>query len=163
MGCPNPQSEARTLALEDEASDFGLRASFGFRLSAFGFEVIVAHTTPERHLARLTDGAFDHILFLDAVDFGAAPGTVVLLDADEIRARFPQISTHRISLGLLAQLVEAGAPTKVRLLGIQPEALKPCHKLSPAVETTLSILRDLLLDLLEDTERSRPESCAMPC
>jgi hydrogenase maturation protease len=129
----------------------------------FEFEVVLADATPERHLTHLTDGAFDRILFLDAVDFGAGPGAVVLLDADEIKARFPQISTHRISLGLLAQLVEAGAPTKVRLLGVQPESLKPGPKLSPAVEATLPILRDLLLDLREDKERSRPEGCAMPC
>jgi len=159
----NPKSEARALAPEETSSDYGLRASFGFRISDFGFEVLVAHTTPERRLARLTDGAFDHILFLDAVDFGGAPGSVVLLEADEIKARFPQISTHRISLGLLAQLVEAGVPTKVRLLGVQPESLKPGHRLSPAVEASLCLLRDLLLGLLEAKERLQPEGCVLPC
>ena len=65
-------------------------------------EVALAHTTPEHHLARLTDGAYDHVVFLDAVDAGVAPGAVLWLEADDIQARFPQVSTHRLSLGLLA-------------------------------------------------------------
>ena len=58
------------------------------------------------------------------MDFGAAPGSVVFLNSREMAARFPQISTHNISLGMLAKCVEAGGKTRAWLLGAQPESLK---------------------------------------
>ena len=55
-------------------------------------------------------------------------------------ARFPQISTHKISLGLLAKRAEANGTTKAWLLGVQPESLKPGEELTPAVQATLELL-----------------------
>ena len=46
------------------------------------------------------------------MEFGSAPGSVVLLDSDEMAARFPQISTHKISLGLLSKQIEANGQTQ---------------------------------------------------
>ncbi len=63
---------------------------------------------PNNWLAVALTPAFDHLVFLDAVDVGAAPGSVVFLNSQEMAARFPQISTHNISLGLLAKYVESG-------------------------------------------------------
>ena len=65
-------------------------------------DVIVAGTAPDRYVGRVADDGFDHVVFLDAVDFGGAPGSAVFLSANEIAGRFPQISTHKISLGALA-------------------------------------------------------------
>ncbi|MFI5110768.1 MAG: hydrogenase maturation protease [Terriglobales bacterium] len=117
-------------------------------------DVIVAGTTPDRYIGRVADGGFDHVIFLDAVDFGGAPGSAVFLSADEIAGRFPQISTHKISLGALAKWAEANGTTQAWLLGVQPASLKPAEtelaappRLTPAVQTTLEVLRDLLLSL----------------
>lgn len=118
-------------------------------------DVIVAGTVPDRYLGHAADGGFDHVVFLDAVDFGGAPGSAVFLSASEIAGRFPQISTHKISLGALARWAEASGTTEAWLLGVQPESLKPAEtqlaappRLTPAVQTTLEVLRDLLLSLL---------------
>jgi hydrogenase maturation protease len=110
-------------------------------------DVIVAGTAPERCLGRVVDESFDHLVFLDAVEFGAAPGSVVFLDAGEIAARFPQISTHKISVSVLARWVEASGTTRVWLLGVQPESLKPRQQLTPTVQTTLDVVADVLRDL----------------
>jgi hydrogenase 3 maturation protease len=95
-------------------------------------------------LIYLTESAFDTVLFLDAVEFGAVPGSVVLLDASEMTTRFPQVSTHKLSLGLLAQMIEANGRTKVWLLGVQPASLKPGEGLSPRVAATVEGLIPLL-------------------
>jgi len=132
-------------------------------------EVIVAETTPERYIGRVEDEGFDRLVFLDAVDLGAAPGSVVLLNARQICDRYPQISTHKISLGVLAQWVQATGKTKVWLLGVQPESLcgpgfpnsaetrdatpsagdwqERCPKLTPTISATLKLLRDLILSV----------------
>ncbi|MGB9072578.1 MAG: hydrogenase maturation protease [Terriglobales bacterium] len=132
---------------------------FGVRLAEELLEagvpdVIVAGTAPDRYIGRVADGGLDHVIFLDAVDFGGAPGSAVFLSANEIAGRFPQISTHKISLGALAKWAETNGTTQAWLLGVQPESLKPAEtelaappRLTPAVRTTLEVLRDLLLSL----------------
>ena len=141
---------------------------FGVRLAEVLLEagvsdVVVAGAEPERYIGRTEDQRFDRILFLDAVDFGATPGSVALLSSKQICARYPQVSTHKISLGVLAKWMEASGTTKVWLLGVQPESLHPGETqlaafhtgsdtsrrgaLSPAVTATLRLLRDLLVDV----------------
>jgi len=107
-------------------------------------DVIVAGVAPERYLGRVADGGYDHLIFLDAVDFGGIPGSVVFLNSSEIAARFPQVSTHHISLGLLAKSVEANGRTSVWLLGAQAESFKSAGPLTPKMETTLETLSELL-------------------
>ena len=62
-------------------------------------DVIVAGNSPERYLGSAANMKPDQLIFLDTVEFGAAPGSLVLLDSLQIAARYPQISTHKISLG----------------------------------------------------------------
>ncbi len=111
-------------------------------------DVVVAGTTPEHWIGRLGDGRFETIIFLDAVEVGAEPGAAVLLDAGALAARFPQISTHKISLGALARVLESTGRIRVWLLGVQPKSLAMGPDLSPPLRATLDILRDLLYDAL---------------
>jgi hydrogenase maturation protease len=123
--------------------------AFGVRLaealvSAGVPDVIIAGINPERLVGRCAEEGFDHLVFLDAVDFGAAPGSLVFLNSSEISARFSDVSTHKISLGLLAKYVESTGKTKVWLLGAQPESLRPAPALSPALHATAAILTELI-------------------
>jgi len=127
--------------------DDGLGVRLGERLIAAGVpDVTIAGTTPERYLGGLARERFKHVLFLDAVEFNAAAGSVVFLDASAITARFPQISTHKISLAALSQWAEANG-TKAWLLGVEPESLMPGQRLTETVETTLEALSSLLQGL----------------
>ena len=119
---------------------------FGVRL-AEALEVMNAGTNPERFIGRVADEGFYHVIFLDAVEFGGAPGSVALLNSDEMAARFPQISTHKISVGLLAKQLESNGRTKAWLLGVQPESLKLGGRLTPTVQATLELLLDLVRDV----------------
>jgi len=122
---------------------------FGVRLAENLIEagmpdVVIAGTSPDRCLGRVVQEGFDHLIFLDAVDFGSPPGSVVLLNTEEIVARLPQISTHNISVGLLAKWVEANGNTRAWLLGVQPGSLKPAESLTTNVQTSLDALGELL-------------------
>jgi hydrogenase 3 maturation protease len=121
-------------------------------------EVIDAGMVPERFIGRVADGGFDSLVFLDAVAFGGAPGSVVVVNAEEMGNRFPQVSTHKISLGMLARWVEASGTTKAWLLGVEPESLKFGKGLTPAVQETLEILGELLCGLWCEEEESGEES-----
>jgi hydrogenase maturation protease len=121
----------------------------GAQLQADGqTQVVLAKTAPERYLGQVAQGGFDQVVFLDAVEFGGAPGSVVFLDAAEMTSRFPQISTHKLSLGVLAQLVEACGKTRAWLLGVQPASLKAGEGLTSPVQATLDLLRELLKEVM---------------
>jgi hydrogenase 3 maturation protease len=120
--------------------------------------VVVADTSPERFLGQVAAQGFDHLLFLDAVEFGGDPGSAVFMDAEQLIPRFPQISTHKISLGVLAKWAEANGKTKAWLLGVEPESTKPAQQLTPAVQTTLEALAELLCNVRPERQprQSRP-------
>ena len=126
---------------------FGVRLAEAM-LAVRSFRVIRAGSSPERFIGQVLELDVDHLVFLDAVECGAMPGTVVFLDAAEIESRFPQWSTHKLSLGLLAQYIEASSAIRTWLLGVQPESLQPRPGLSPAIQTALDILKGVLLEVL---------------
>jgi len=123
-------------------------------------DVLVAGTTPDRFIGRVAGQGFDHLVFLDAVEFDGALGAVVFLDAEQMAARFPQISTHKISLGVLSKWVEAAGTTKAWLLGVQPELLKRGSSLTPTMQTTLEVLHELLCKLFARSRRRKEADAA---
>jgi len=128
-----------------ERGDDGFGVRLAEELARLGVPgVIVAGTSPDRFMGRVAAEGCDHLIFLDAVDFGGAPGSAAWLDSAAMASRYPQVSTHRVSLGLLARLAESGGGTRAWLLGVQPQSLGPAGRLSPAVQRTLEILRDWL-------------------
>jgi hydrogenase maturation protease len=148
-----PKSESRSRASSSHASDGG-----------FGGQVIIAGTSPERWISRVMDEGFDHLIFLDAVEFGGVPGSVVLLNSEEMATRFPQISTHKLSLGLLAKQVEANGRTKAWLLGVQPKSVKLGETLTPTIQATLELLLELVKDVAQVGRAvlCAPWVCRMP-
>jgi hydrogenase maturation protease len=152
------KSEVRSPKSEGRPKDEGRRAGNISREAdtVLRDEVIIAGTSPERFIGQVGQEGFDHLIFLDAVEFGGAPGSVVLLDSQEMAARFPQVSTHKISLGLLAKQVEADGRTKAWLLGVQPESVRPGEGLSATVVGTLELLLELLVFCLESGASDSP-------
>jgi hydrogenase maturation protease len=121
--------------------------------AALAGDVVTAGAMPERFIGRVMKADYDQVLVLDAVEFGGEPGSVLLLGEDELHGRFPQISTHKISVALLARLIAENNTTSVQLLGVQPGSLKPGQGLSPTVQRTVSLLVDVLCPLLIAAQR----------
>ena len=132
-----------------DLGDDALGVRLAERLQRAGLSsAVVAGTLPENIAGALARGGYDHVVFLDAVDFGAAPGSVVLMDATEIQSKFPQISTHKISLGMTARVIESECQTRVWLLGVQPASLRTGSEMSGPVKQTLKLLAGLLTEAL---------------
>ena len=123
---------------------------------------------PERVLPRVRDLGCETIVFLDAVDVGAKPGSVVVMDGAELVGRFPQVSTHKLSLGTLAKLAADGNESRVYVIGIQPETIAfDGEGLSDAVETSVRMLAQGIADLFctricqsPSASEGRPQSLA---
>ena len=61
----------------------------------------------------------------------------------------------------LFRQVEVNGKTKAWLLGVQPESLRPGQGLSPAVQTTLELLRACLSRQHREGERPREPKCLL--
>jgi hydrogenase maturation protease len=116
-------------------------------------EVALAGTEPEYVIGKYTGAGFDNVIFLDAVNFDGHAGEVVLLNSREINARFPQVSTHQLSLGMLANYIESGGHTRVWLIGAHPASLKPAGHLSRSLEATVETLAELITGYFQKEAR----------
>ncbi|HOX00868.1 MAG TPA: hydrogenase maturation protease [Candidatus Paceibacterota bacterium] len=105
-----------------------------------GVRVLAAGTDLESCAHRLSAGRDDHVIFLDAVAAGQTPGTMIWMGGADLQNRFPAVSTHRLSLGLLARAIEDGGATCCWLLGVEPAALSLGAALSPVVAGVLEEL-----------------------
>lgn len=69
----------------------------------------------------------DRLLFVDAVDFGKEPGYIGIVDDDAIPSTLmAKMSVHHIGLSdvlFAAKLLDI-RPSKIRLIGIQPQSLE---------------------------------------
>jgi hydrogenase maturation protease len=115
------------------------------------YTVLNAGTTPERYIEAIAEKGFDHLIFLDSVEAGADAGAVIFMNAEEIMSRYPQVSTHKISLGLIAKLAGGNGRTKTWLLGVQPGSVRIGEGLTQEVSGTLEILEGVLCELMSIT------------
>jgi hydrogenase 3 maturation protease len=83
-----------------------------------GVEVFLAGTVPENITGPLRRYQPGHVLFIDAADMGARPGTIAVIEPERINASL--ISTHILPLSVVMDYVERESGAGVTLLGIQP-------------------------------------------
>lgn len=90
-------------------------------------------------LLPLVEGA-RAVCFVDAIDAGLTPGSVVVLRGDEIDSMLSQpISAHEVGLAeLIATARFSGAlPRHLAIIGVQPAHVSPGLQLSPVVEAAV--------------------------
>jgi len=114
-------------------------------------QVIEAGAAPENCCGLLFRFRPDLVLFIDAAQMGAEPGTVRWLEWDLIRSGTVtgfNISTHTLPLQIMANYlsIELGCP--VGLLGIQPADISMGNSLSPVVAHAVEATARALVDLL---------------
>lgn len=82
------------------------------------------------------------VLVADALDMGARPGDVALLEADDL----PEggMDTHRASLRTLMEYLEYRTGARVLLVGIQPSSLAGGEGLSPEVARSVEAIAAVL-------------------
>jgi hydrogenase 3 maturation protease len=117
-----------------------------------GVRVFFAGTVPEDITGPLRRFQPGHVLFLDAADMGARPGTVAVIEPGRIQASL--ISTHALPLSVVMNYIEREISAGVTLLGIQPDLTGADKDLS--AEDMAYLGRNLLL--LSEMFRGRQEN-----
>ena len=100
---------------------------------------------PENYLSTIRAAQPEVVLIVVAVELGAEPGCMALLDADRLRAigNF----TRNPGLAFLAVMIQDTTSAEVLLVGIQPEATAFAAQLSNPVNQSLHSLEDVLVNV----------------
>lgn len=108
-----------------------------------GARVVDAGTVPESYVRPVIRLEPDTVVVIDAVHLGSEPGSVELLERNEI-LEHNCFSTHNLSPVLVMERLESETGATIFMLAIQPATLQLGASLSPSVEHLLKILPDLL-------------------
>jgi hydrogenase maturation protease len=83
-----------------------------------------------------------HLIVVDAVDVGRAPGTVVRMSGEELHSLPGNSSVHQLGVSdlLVALRVLGGKQPEVVLLGVQPANTDWSTDLSPSVAAAIELL-----------------------
>lgn len=90
---------------------------------------------PENYLEKIAREKPDTIVLIDAVELGASPGTIKIIESDDIKDE--SLSTHKVSLKLVANYLRKRTSADVFLLGIQPQNTEFGGEISESVRKAL--------------------------
>ena len=113
---------------------------------AEGARVIEAEEVPESFVGDIAAAMPDVVALVDAVDLGAEPGAVAMLEREQVATYAP--TTHRMPLSLVMEVVQRRTGADVFLIAVQPLTLAFGAKVSPEVSATVEVLVAVLSELL---------------
>jgi hydrogenase 3 maturation protease len=108
--------------------------------------VVDCEEVPENHLDQLRAGPPRLVVLCDAVDFGGRPGDVHWFAPEDLATT--GVSTHRVSLRLLASCLRQAGVGSIWILGIQPGQTEIGSEMTPAVARAVRELQRQLGELL---------------
>jgi hydrogenase 3 maturation protease len=113
-----------------------------------GAHVIDAQEVPESYLGEITRAGPDAVVLVDAVDMGAAPGSVALLEKDDVGLYFP--TTHRMPLALMMEFLQRETGADVFVLAVQPASGRVgfAAPMSEEVTASVGLVADILAEVL---------------
>jgi hydrogenase 3 maturation protease len=116
-----------------------------------GLRVIDAQDVPENYVRQVVGERPDTVLLVDAVDLDSAPGSVALLDKDEVAGYWP--STHRMPLTLLMDYLERETHARICLIAIQPRHTAFMQPMSGEVHASVTGIAGMLNDVFAVARR----------
>lgn len=98
---------------------------------------------PENYLEKIAEYKPDIILLVDVVDFKSQPGSIKIIEAENIKEA--GFSTHNASLSLAMRYLKKETRADIFMLGIQPKSLRMNNGLSKPVKEALNRIEEFLI------------------
>jgi len=108
-------------------------------------DLIDAGTVPENYIQPIIKKAPKNLLVIDAIDFGAPPGTIRIFKPEQLKSH--AISTHTLSPHLFVDMVCRDIKTDVFFIGIQPAQVQLGQSISPQVSQAIQRLCRVLTEI----------------
>ena len=113
-------------------------------------ELINAGTVPENYIQQIIKKAPKNLLVIDAIDFGALPGTIRIIKPEQLNSNV--ISTHTLSPRLFVDMVCQNIKLDVYFVGIQPAQVQLGQSISPQVSQAIQQLSLALTEVFPPEE-----------
>lgn len=108
-------------------------------------DLIDAGTVPENYIQPIIKKAPQNLLVIDAIDFGASPGTIKIFELEQLNSH--TISTHTLSPRLFADMVCQYIKLDVYFVGIQPAQIQLGQSISSQVSQAVQRLCRALTEI----------------
>ena len=108
-------------------------------------ELIDAGTVPENYIQPIIKKAAHNMLVIDAIDFGASPGTIKIFRTEQLNSN--AISTHTLSPHLFVDMVCQNIKLDVYFIGIQPAQTQLGQPVSAQIDKAIRQLSKALLEI----------------
>jgi len=108
-------------------------------------ELIDAGTVPENYIQPIIEKAPQNLLIIDAIDFGASPGTIRVFRPEQLGSLV--ISTHTLSPRLFIDMVRRSIKIDVYFVGVQPAQTQLGQSLSDEVSQAVQQLTHTLAEI----------------
>ncbi|MCK4513328.1 hydrogenase maturation protease [bacterium] len=102
--------------------------------------------TPENYVGPIRRAEAGTLIFVDAADFGGAPGEIRLVTPDDIGGLM--IGTHSAPLGLFMKALSEDMSSKAELIAIQAANTALDGELTSEVALAIGTVTDVLLQIL---------------
>jgi len=114
------------------------------------FLVVNAESAPENFLGTIVNFNPDVIIFIDAVETGLKPGSVIISSIDSLEDTVT-ISTHKVSLKAIGEYLAASTKVKgIYMIGIQVKNVGMGAPISSPVKKSCEKLSATLAKLLKE-------------
>jgi hydrogenase 3 maturation protease len=108
-------------------------------------DLIDAGTVPENYIQPIIKKGPQNLLVIDAIDFGAKPGTIRLFRPEQLSSHI--ISTHSLSPRLFVDMICQNVSIDVYFIGIQPAQVQLGQPVSQQVNVAIQQLSEVLTKL----------------
>ena len=131
----------------DDAFGSAVKDAIGERLGERAFD---GGQAPENELPRIARLSPRVVLLLDAVDFGAMPGALRVIDPADLR--HDSFDTHTASLGTLSSFLGRECGARVMVLAVQPRQVGLGERMSREVLEASRTAAEALIAVLKYEE-----------
>ena len=110
-----------------------------------GAELIDAGTAPENYIQPIIRKAPQNLLVVDAIDFGASPGTIRLFRPEQLSSVI--FSTHTLSPRIFVDMIRREIDVNVFFVGLQPAQVRLGQPVSEEVNRSIEGLVRAIAEL----------------
>lgn len=127
----------------DDAAGIEVVRGLKHKLKSSKILLVEGGVVPENFTSHIRRFKPSHVIFIDATDFGARPGEVILAEPEAITGQ--SISTHTLPLSMLAGYLREQTGAKIMLLGIQPAQARIGAEMSELIKEAVEKVNEALL------------------
>jgi hydrogenase 3 maturation protease len=129
----------------DDAAGFLLFNELKDKLIPEKAAIMFASTSPESFTGAIKQFNPTHLIIFDAADFGKDPGTMQIIDPEDINGT--SFSTHRLPTRIFINYVTKDTGCLAIVIGVQPKNLIFGTPICDEVKRAINELAVMLLDL----------------